>query len=47
MAWTDDARLPDGAALRTQGMNRIRTGPRGVIEEHIFLVPDRATFALP
>lgn len=44
VAWKDDAKLPNGAALPSKGMNRIRTGPRGVIEEHIFIVPDNANF---
>jgi hypothetical protein len=40
VAWTDAAQLPSGEPLPTQGMNRLRVGPDGLREEHLFIAPD-------
>jgi hypothetical protein len=40
VAWTDAAQLPSGQPLPTQGMNRLRVGPDGLLEEHLFIAPD-------
>jgi ketosteroid isomerase-like protein len=40
VAWSDAAQLPSGQPLPTQGMNRLRVGPGGLLEEHLFIAPD-------
>jgi ketosteroid isomerase-like protein len=40
VAWSDAAQLPSGEPLPTEGMNRLRVGPAGLLEEHLFIAPD-------